>query len=82
MGEDDRLFMFDASDIRSLVEESECVDELDLFDAISSIEQEFCYESEIFLYSKISSWSKNVLLQRYVHRDRTERNIMNFNAFI
>ena len=82
MDEDDKLTMFDASDIKSLVEQSECVDQFDLFDAISSIEQEFCYESEIFLFSRISSWSKNVLYQRYVHRDRTEKNIMNFEAFI
>ena len=58
MDEDDKLEMFDASNIQPLVEKSACVDEFDLFDAISSIEQEFCYESEIFVFSRISCWSK------------------------
>ena len=38
------------------------------FDVLSSLEQEICYESEIFLYSKISSWSKNILYQEMVTR--------------
>ena len=72
------------------------------------MEQEICYESEIFLFSKISSWSKNILYQesvaikthtiihfgykfigfdntetqRMVQRDKSEKNINNFEAFV
>ena len=72
------------------------------------MEQEICYESEIFLFSKISSWSKNILyqegvaitvnktfhfgykfigfnnteMQRMVQRDKSEKNINNFEAFV
>lgn len=61
--EDEDLLLFDQNDLQPLIEQWDCVHKDDSFDVLSSLEQEICYESEIFLFSKISSWSKNILYQ-------------------
>ena len=74
--EDETLLLFDQNDIQPLIEQWDCVHKDDSFDVLSSLEQEICYESEIFLYSKISSWSKNILYQEYMTKNFTEYSII------
>ncbi|XP_039257115.2 uncharacterized protein LOC120333804 [Styela clava] len=40
-------------------------------DTISQIEMKLCEESSSFLWSRQSTWSKNVLVQRYLSKGRT-----------
>lgn len=47
-------------------------------DIFSTLEQEICFRSHTFLYSAASSWSFNVVQERYTYklgRDRNEENI-------
>ena len=40
--------------------------ESEIHDVLSTSEQELCYQSHVFLYSQISTWSFNLVYQRRV----------------
>lgn len=39
----------------------------DIHDVLSTSEQELCFQSDVFLYSQISTWSFNLVYQRRVN---------------
>ncbi|CAG5079027.1 Oidioi.mRNA.OKI2018_I69.PAR.g9150.t1.cds [Oikopleura dioica] len=50
----------------------------DIHDVLSTSEQELCFQSDVFLYSQISTWSFNLVYQRRVNN---KNSIDNFYVF-